>query len=694
MGCRLFLSSPLFFLAKFFVRIVFFRNFARQSVRKNNRIATKTDMKKKLVLFLLALLPMVVLTTVTSCSKDDDIVLPPGNNGDNDSNGYNGGHNPEIVVTVNEDGTTSNGSTFSAIDDKNFYVDYIKYTVEEGHLTVTGYDKAGFNGYAAIIYKLIYKGNTYEVLKINEKAFRKCIVLTSATISKSLTTIGDNAFEDCSNLSSVYISNSLTSIGENAFSGCSGLTKVIVPDIAAWCGISYGNYSSSPLYYAKHLYSDEETEVTNLVIPNNVTSIEKHAFYNCSGLNSVTIPKSVTSIGNYAFSGGSGLTSMEVESGNPVYDSRDKCNAIIETATNTLAFGCKNTVIPASVTGIGNGAFSSCTSLTSVTIPNSVTSIGDYAFEYCRYLTSVSIPGSVTSIGDYAFSGCSGLTKVIVPDIAAWCGISYGNYSSSPLYYAKHIFSDEDTEITDLVIPDDVTSIGDYAFYCCGKLTSITIPGSVTDIGRYAFEYCSNLTSISIPNTVTSIGDYAFSDCSGLESMKVESGNPVYDSREDCNAIIETATDTLAFGCKNTIIPASVRGIGCGAFSSCASLTSINIPGCVTSIGDYAFYGCSGLTSVSLPGSMKSIDKYAFYYCRNLTSVTIENGVTSIKYAAFSGCSSLTDVYCLAESVPETDKTVFDNSSTQSATLHVPASALDAYKNATPWKNFNTIVAI
>lgn len=142
-----------------------------------------------------------------------------------------------------------------------------------------------------------------------------------------------------------------------------------------------------------------------------------------------------------------------------------------------------------------------------------VTSIGDYAFAYCKNLTSVIIPNSVASIGQRAFYDCSGLKKVIVKDIAAWCGIKFDDYDSNPLYYAKHIYSDEDTEITNLIIPNSVTSIGGYAFYNCSGLTSVTIPNSVTSIGERAFLFCSGLTSITIPNSVKSIGNYAFLFC-------------------------------------------------------------------------------------------------------------------------------------------------------------------------------------
>ena len=184
-----------------------------------------------------------------------------------------------------------------------------------------------------------------------------------------------------------------------------------------------------------------------------------------------------------------------------------------------------------SVTSIGNGAFDGCEGLTSVTIPSNVTSIGGSAFSNCSSLTSITIPSSVTSIGSSAFSRCSGLT-------------------------------------------------------------SVTIPSSVTAIGSWTFNGCTGLTSITIPSSVTSISQNAFWSCSGLSSINVDKGNAVYDSRDNCNAIIKTSTNALVLGCQNTIIPSSV-----------------------TSIGIFAFDGCSGLTSITIPSSVTSIDGYAFAYC-------------------------------------------------------------------------------
>ena len=312
-------------------------------------------------------------------------------------------------------------------------------------------------------------------------------------IPNSVTSIGNSAFYDCSSLASVTIPNSVTSIGGWAFSYCSSLTSI--------------------------------------TIPNSVKSIGDRAFLGCSSLTSITIPNSVTSIGEWPFRDCSSLTSMVVEEGNTTYDSRDNCNAIIETATNTLIAGCQNTIIPNSVTSIGKWAFRDCSSLTSITIPNSVTSIGDRAFLGCSSLTSITIPNSVTSIGDYAFDGCSSLTSVTIPNGVTSIGEGVFTRCSS---------------LTSVTIPNSVTSIGKQAFYACPSLTSITIPNSVTSIGEAAFAYCSSLTSVTIPNSVTSIEESAFRSCTSLTSIT---------------------------------IPNSVTSIGERAFYYCDALTSITCLG-------------------------------------------------------------------------------------------------------------------
>ena len=280
----------------------------------------------------------------------------------------------------------------------------------------------------------------------------------------------------------------------------------------------------------------------------------------------------------------------------------------------------------------------------SITYENSkysVTSIGDWAFSYCTGLTSITIPNSVTSIGNYAFWDCYGLTSITIPNSVT----SIGDYVFS---YC--------TGLTSVTIPNSVTSIGDGAFSGCSGLTSITIPNSVTSIGELAFDECSGLTSITIPNSVTSIGDYVLNRCDGIKNTIIVNDMFVY-------------------------LPKTYTG-------------HYSIPENITKIIGGAFEDCSGLTSVTIPTSVTSIGGHAFFYCSGLTSVTIPNSVTSIGDWAFDCCDNLKNVYCYSEEVPSTNVWIFDGTYIENATLHVPASAIEAYKTTAPWSDFGTIKAI
>ena len=374
---------------------------------------------------------------------------------------------------------------------------------------------------------------------------RGCV---NTIIPPSVTEIGGGAFSDCTSLTSISIPPFVTKIGNSAFSGCKSLT-----------GIS---------------------------IPPSVTEIGDSAFKLCSSLTSIPIPPSVTEIGNEAFRGCSSLASIVVSKENQVYDSREDCNAIIHTKGNTLICGCKNTIIPPSVT-----------------------EIGDWAFDGCSSLTSISIPESVTMIGDWAFYGCSSLTSIVVS-------------KDNKVYDSR--------EDCNAIIQTESNTL-------IRGCKNTIIPPSVTKIGNYAFSSCSSLTSISIPPSVTQIGDRAFSECSSLTSITVSKENKIYDSREDCNAIIHTDNNTLVKGCENTSIPSSVMAIGEWAFCDCSRLTCISIPSAVTKIGHGTFGRCKSLTSISIPPSVQKIDFCAFALCSNLTSISIPKGC-KVANDAFRGC--------------------------------------------------------
>ena len=308
-----------------------------------------------------------------------------------------------------------------------------------------------------------------------------------------------------------------------------------------------------------------------LVIPSTfnglyVKEISREAFKNCDNLTNIIIPNSVTTIGRNAFDGCTGLTSITVQEGNSKYHSAGNC--LIETARKELILGCKTSVIPTdnSVTSIGSFAFSGYTGLTSISIPDSVTKIGNSAFEGCTRLTSISIPDSVTSIRNYVFKDCTGLTSIS--------------------------------------IPDSVTSIGSFAFSGCTGLTSISIPDSVTSIDKYAFEGCTGLTSITVQegnSNYHSAGNCLIETASkelilGCKTSVIPTDNSVtnigYGAFDNCSGLTSIS------------IPDSVTSIGHCAFKGCTSLTSITIPDSVEIIYNCAFKGCTSLTSITYTGTV------------------------------------------------------------------------------------------
>ncbi|MGN1478488.1 MAG: leucine-rich repeat protein [Acutalibacteraceae bacterium] len=492
----------------------------------------------------------------------------------------------------------------------------------------------------------------------------------------------ESPFYNNDSINSIIISDGVTKIGNFAFSDCTGLINITIPD--------------------------------------SVTSIGDWAFNRCTGLTNITIPDSVTSIGTSPFSSCDGLESINVDVNNTVYDSRDNCNAIIETETNSLIQGCKNTEIPNCVTSIGWSAFEGCTGLTSITIPDSVTSIGGYAFDICTGLSSlkigrgvtiiddgaflgcsdlisVTIPDSVKSIGVYAFEYCGGLSSITIPDSVTSIGrdaFNIGDDTYLLVYknsYAEQYSIDnrlnyriiskipEDTdtvsgEVTDsflwsvdkitgtltldcngtmisfendvapwityeeyikrIIINDGCTNISKNAFMLCNKVEKVSIPESVTNIDNYAFFGCTGLKELTMPcSAKINNSQYVFYNCTNIEKLILEKGTgTMQDYSTSYSSISATCHQYTPWyisreKLKEIVIEDGVQNIGSCAFYDCTGLTIVTISDSVTSIDNNAFYNCYGLKELTMPCSAKIYNsKSTFYNCKNIKKVTLTKG--------------------------------------------------------------------
>lgn len=463
--------------------------------------------------------------------------------------------------------------------------------------------------------------------------------------------------------------------------------------------------------------------LASVSIPESMTCIGDLAFSGCSSLTSITIPNGVTSIGERTFAGCSSLSSMVVGDCNMQYNEGKGANCIIETATNTLMYGCAKTSIPAGVTSIGDRAFMGCASLTSIAIPDGVTSIGDGAFSGCSGLTSITLPGSVTSIGELAFADCERLASIALPT-----GItSIGDWAFSGC-----------TGLASLALPDEVTNIGGGLFSFCTGLTSATLPDGADSIGNFAFYDCPNLTSISTPNSMSSIGDWAFNGCSGLSAVSVQivdwANNNVIEGITDSYTTLSRFSFNYFYEGKevrNCIIPEDVEEVDDYILYKSPSLESVEVSNTMKSLGKNAFSDCPSLNRVTMnivdwanenvmasykvfsdlpftyvyqgdevggdymiPDGVETIGKQALYQCTSLTTLHFPASVNKIELNAFRNCENLAAVYVSWETpIKITAKSVFSQKSngTILADLYVPEGTLELYKSANIWKKFQNI---
>ena len=435
-----------------------------------------------------------------------------------------------------------------------------------------------------------------------------------------VTEIASGLFQNNTNITSVVLPDTLTTISSNMFSGCTSLQSVTIPEV--------------------------------------VTSIGDSAFRNCSGLTSITLPSNLTSIGNSAFEYCSRLTEVDLSN----------CTSL--TSVGGWAFyycsGLTSITLPSSLTSIGDSAFYNCIGLTEVDLSNytSLTSVGGWAFYNCSGLTSITLPSSLTSIGDHAFNACSELEMLEYKgNSKQWLSINFG---STWIDDDSHAFVVNGEELTNLVVPEGVTSIGNEAFYGCSGLTEVDLSNctSLTSIGSRAFYNCTELTSITFPSSLTSIGSNAFYNCHALaevynysNSIKITVGSTSDNFIGQYAKIVYNASDLT--GEKPASRIQTINNVQYyvdeseGEFIALApavarkSLTMLTLDSRATEVSQYSFSECNELTEVDLSNciSLTSIGDQAFSFCSELTCIILPSSLISIEGAAFQGCYALAEVY-------------------------------------------------
>ena len=665
--------------------------------------------------------------------------------------------------------------------------------------------------------------------------FLRCNKLCEIILPNSLTGIYGEAFSG-TGITSLMIPKSVTYVAPGTLGGCNNLVSLTVEDGNS---VYYSAPNSNAIFERSSgtLIGGCSTTVIpegtttigafalwglgglkTITLPESLTTIGDHALYGCE-LSSIHIPKNVTSIGYDAFSA-YGLTAITVDSANPVYDSRNHCNCLIETASNTVITGCSNSTIPEGVVALGDESLSQ-SQIGYTLLPQSLQSIGFRAFDFSR-LREIEIPASVTTIGESAFFGCPHLkvvkvnspTPLVIPESVfanLWSearlivpdGTKEAYMAATGWNVFQHVMeaSEYQPSCTLHVMPagtlstlipegdmpyvreltltgelnnDDflflrekmgngmlraidmsdakVIDNGEYdvlceaAFRLMGSLETVKLPKTLTTIKDYAF-MSTDLRSLIVPKTVTTIGRDIFYYCENLSSLSVEEGNSTFDSRDNCNAIIETATNVLRIGCSSSVVPSGVVEIGDGAFSGVPHLLSVNLPDGVTRIGSDAFWSDLGLTSITLSKSVVELGVGPFVGCTNVKSFTIEPGnpvydsrdncnaiietatntliqafattvipesvvkiapkafqyqnishieipasVKEIGYDAFLYCNNLTTVISHIKKPFPINPSVFSGDNMRTAVLYVPYGTKNAYASTSGWGLFPNMI--
>ena len=523
---------------------------------------------------------------------------------------------------------------------------------------------------------IIYTVNDDGTLKVTglDDGTTKVNILSAVTIDVNeyqVTSVESHAFEGRNNIEYLSIPVSISSIGENAFLDCDSITVVNISDLEAWCQIALGNEHANPLSIAgKVLVCDTVTE--HIDIPETITSIENFAFYQCSSFTELFIPASVKSIASSAFEDCTGLTALSLNDG---------------------------------LESIGDSAFKGCTGLTILTIPATVNEIKQNAFKDCKGMTDVycyseDVPMTDENVFDGSPIEMSTLhVSASVVDkyrlALPWSNfkeiVPLGNtsFNANGLIFA---FKDDGTlETTGL--DDGITKVD--------ILSAVTIDGieyPVTSIGSHAFEGRNDIEYLSIPESVTSIGENAFFGCGShltvniadLEAWcQIELDNKYASPFSSAVKLLINDVETDQID-----IPEDIASIGNFTFYQCPCIKTLTIPAGVKYIGISAFEDCTGLTALSLNDGLESIGDYAFKGCTGLKTLTIPATVNEIKLKAFQNCQGIRDVYCYADTVPNTDENTFDLTPTELSTLHVSASVVDKYRAAWPWSDFKKIVPL